>query len=965
MKRTSKGNTANSVFAGALFGGAAIAAMNLPFYYAPGIIYDGRSIILSLGGLFGGPVSGVISMVIAGIYRLHIGGEGVWAGLATIIFCTIAGIQFRQMLDGKTDRVSILSLYIFGICVHIIMIACQMLLILTPGGVEIIRKIWLPVMVIFPLATVLMGIFLRDEEIRIKTKTERQVAEDEVRKLNEELRAKTERLENIIEATEIGTWEWNIKTGETVFNKRWAEIVGYSLDELSPTNFDTWVRLVHPDDLIKSNTILERYFRGETDVYECECRLRHKDGHWVWILDRGRVIKWDDEGKPLVMFGFHLDISERKKMEEKVREGERFLSTLINNIPGFVYRCMNDRDWTMKYISEQVETITGYSADELIENKVISYNDIIHPDFRESVWEQVENGLRHIGFFEIYYPVVTKRGDIRWVWEKGRGIYSEEGELRYLEGFVTDITETRLKEEAYLESESKLIAVTEAAQDAIVMIDGEGRVTFWNPAAERMFGYREEEAMGRDVHELIAPERFYETFKKMFPDFVMTGKGGAVGRTLELVAKKSSGEEFPVELSLSAIEIHSAWHSIAIIRDITERKKAEEERKKLEIQFLQAQKLESIGRLAGGVAHDFNNILSVIIGYGEIIQTRLLEDDPLKDYVNQIVEAGKKAAGLTNQLLAFSRKQILKPVPIDLNDLLRNIEKMLKRLIGEDINLRLLLTDRLPAIFADPGQIEQVIMNLAVNARDAMPHGGILTIETSTTLIEQTKVIEYGWFKPGRYVLLTVSDTGSGIKKETLEHIFEPFFTTKKTGTGLGLATVYGIVKQSDGVILVDSDEGKGTTFRVYLPVVEIDGVHEREDKNKKQVIEGGKGQHILVVEDEEMVRNFIHTALTQKGFVVTTANNGIEAIELIEKQGLKPDLLITDVVMPGMSGSVLAERIGEIMPELKILFMSGYTEEAMIKHGLADRKITLLHKPFTVDNLISHIRRLLFNAES
>lgn len=288
---------------------------------------------------------------------------------------------------------------------------------------------------------------------------------------------------------------------------------------------------------------------------------------------------------------------------------------------------------------------------------------------------------------------------------------------------------------------------------------------------------------------------------------------------------------------------------------------------------------------------------------------------------------------------------------------------MLKRIIGEDIELKSFLAHELPNIYADPSQIEQVIMNLAVNARDAMPHGGVLTISTSMIELDETFVKEYSFFTTGRYVLLAVSDTGSGIKKEDLEHIFEPFFTTKEIGTGLGLATVYGIVKQSGGNILVESNEGKGTTFKIFFPVTDM--VHEGETLEEKKEIKEGEGQHILVVEDEESVRDMIYTVLKDRGFSVTLAKNGIEAMELLQKNNIKPNLLITDVVMPGMSGSELVEYVKKIMPELKILFISGYTEETMIKHGLTDKEIFFLQKPFLIEDFLLQIQKLISDVKT
>jgi CheY-like chemotaxis protein len=370
--------------------------------------------------------------------------------------------------------------------------------------------------------------------------------------------------------------------------------------------------------------------------------------------------------------------------------------------------------------------------------------------------------------------------------------------------------------------------------------------------------------------------------------------------------------------------------------------------------------MESVGRLAGGVAHDFNNMLNVILGYGEIVLDKLRQGDPLREDIREIVEAGRRAATLTRQLLAFSRKQTLQAEVLDLNHQVRELEKMLHRLIGEDIELELSLGRDIGRVKVDPGQIDQVIMNLVVNARDAMPAGGILTIETANAELDDTYTAKHPGTKPGKYVLLTVTDTGCGMSKEISDKIFDPFFTTKEKGrgTGLGLSTVYGIVKQSDGNIWVQSEPGLGTTFKIYLPQTQV--FEESVAARPKPASPVADGEHILVVEDEESLRKLMASLLSRLGYTVTLAANGGEALLLVEEKGLLPDMVITDVVMPNMSGNQLIDRLRRNHPHLKALYMSGYTDNAIRHHGVLDPGTPFIQKPFGIRDLGQKVQDVL-----
>jgi nitrogen-specific signal transduction histidine kinase/CheY-like chemotaxis protein len=393
-----------------------------------------------------------------------------------------------------------------------------------------------------------------------------------------------------------------------------------------------------------------------------------------------------------------------------------------------------------------------------------------------------------------------------------------------------------------------------------------------------------------------------------------------------------------------------------VFRDITQRRQLEE-------QLRQAQKIEAVGRLAGGVAHDFNNLLNVITGYGQMVFRRL-PDGPEREKTKAILQAAERAAGLTRQLLAFSRKQVLEPKVLDLNAVVGGMDEMLRRLIGEDIELHTQLAPSLGRTKADPGQLEQVLMNLVVNARDAMPRGGRLTLQTANAVMDDTYIRDHLGARPGRYVMLAVCDNGLGMDPETQKHIFEPFFTTKEKGkgTGLGLATVYGIVKQSEGYIWVESAPGAGTTVKVYLPRVEAEPAAEevRRPAVPEELPRGT--ETVLLVEDEDMVRRMTREVLEGAGYRVLEASSGFEALRVSAGHDGNLDLLLTDVVMPGMSGRELSERLAPVRPTMKVLYMSGHTDDAIFHHGVTQAGTGFLQKPFTPDALERRVRELLGN---
>jgi PAS domain S-box-containing protein len=495
-------------------------------------------------------------------------------------------------------------------------------------------------------------------------------------------------------------------------------------------------------------------------------------------------------------------------------------------------------------------------------------------------------------------------------------------------------------------------ALLESSSQAIVSIDRGGRIVLANRRTEEIFGYSGEELLGARI-ELLLPESKRATHTRDRDNFFAHPRTRPMGIGMDLAGRRKDGSEVPVEVSLSYVEIDDGVFAIAFVSDISQRKRLEE-------QLLHAQKMEAVGRLAGGVAHDFNNMLTVISGYNRMILDELSTLDPLRGYAEEILKAADRAAALTNQLLAFSRRQIMQPRVINVNAVLIQTQKMLQRLIGEDIELVLDLGVNVGNIKADPGHVEQAIVNLAVNARDAMPMGGHLRIETSNVALDEHYAKTHMGVKPGEFTMIAVSDDGHGMDAETRRHIFEPFFTTKEKGkgTGLGLATVYGIVKQTGGDIWVYSEPGQGTTFKLYFPRV-LEPLSESSGADPSATRRSG-GETVLVVEDEQAVRDLTVRILQQLGYTILTASSGAQALEISAAHEGHIDLLLTDVVMPNMSGRQLADQILESRPDTRILFLSGYTENTVVHHGVLDAGVDFLPKPFSRENLSRKLREVL-----
>jgi two-component system cell cycle sensor histidine kinase/response regulator CckA len=593
------------------------------------------------------------------------------------------------------------------------------------------------------------------------------------------------------------------------------------------------------------------------------------------------------------------------------------------------------------------QRVLGYSPEELQSSSAFEQ---IHPDDRESV-EKAAEEARQLGIGKtLEYRIRHKDGTWLVLESTSSVILDGEGKPEKLVIVNRNITERKTAEEALRRSEANFRSAVEDAPYGIYRASMAGRFLQLNPALQKMLGY---ESAGELLTKGLANDVFRNAAEYLRLTELLNRAEEI--KDIEMEWKKQDGTPITVRCSVRRVNGENGCPAYfeTFAEDVTEKRV-------LEKQLRMAQKMEAIGRLSGGIAHDFNNHLGVIIGYSRVLKKSLGANATLCDHALEIEKAGQRAASLTKQLLAFSRQQVLTPAILNLNALATDMEKMLPRLLGEDIQVSLELDTELGSVKADQSQIEQVIMNLAVNARDAMPTGGKLKIRTCNVELDQTYTRNHPGSKVGSYVFLAVRDTGMGMEAGTLSHIFEPFFTTKERGkgTGLGLATVYGIVKQSNGYIWVDSAPGKGTSFEIYLPR------HAGQPQFDERIVESieklGGSESVLLVEDAEPLRKLAQTFLETGGFRVLSAGSGEEALEVAARSGITFDLLLTDVVMPGMNGRVLAEQILPRQPGMKVLYMSGYTDSFIAGHGVLDPGTHLLHKPFTEETLIRKVREVL-----
>lgn len=652
------------------------------------------------------------------------------------------------------------------------------------------------------------------------------------------------------------------------------------------------------------------------------------------------------------------DVSDRRRMLETTA---RLASIIQSSHDAVIGKTL---DMTVTSWNPAAERLYGYSAEEMIGRPI----QVLFPSGElERERELLAAVIRGERVEEHQTFRIRKDGSTVSVSLTISPITSASGEVTGISTIARDISERH-------RAEARFVGLLEAAPDAMVCVDRTGRIALLNAQAERLFGYQRDEIVGQPV-EVLVPEHARANHPAHRADYLAEPRPRPMGAGTELVGRRRNGSMFPAEISLSAIETDDGVLVTAAVRDVSEQRavqaererlRSQAERDRLERQLQQSQRLESLGQLAGGVAHDFNNLLGVISSYADFVAEQLRNpaaaepgQSPLAD-IEEVQHAAKRGSALTHQLLAFARREVVQPRVLDLNESVGGVLKLLRRTLGEHIELFTELAPDLDVVLADPGQIEQILVNLAVNARDAMAAGGCLTIQTSHVDVDETYATSRAELSPGRYVALRVSDNGPGMPPEVAERAFEPFFTTKPKGegTGLGLATIYGIVHQAGGNVRIYSEPGLGTTITVLLPVTEQAAGAARRLATESDC--RGNGELLLVVEDEAALREVARRILTRNGYRAIVASDGQEAIDAARASTDRIDGLVTDVIMPGMQGKELADRIGGVHPDLAVLYMSGYTQGILGSQGVLNAGVALIEKPFTEAALLANVRTVL-----
>ena len=728
------------------------------------------------------------------------------------------------------------------------------------------------------------------------------------------------------------------KTGKYLYvNPQFTLITGYSVKDI-PTGRD-WFHKAYPNAAYRKKAVrtwVDDAAKGKpvdrTFSVHCKNGQVREIEMRTTILDDGRIILTAS------------DITERKLAEEALRASEEKYRELVQNANSIILR--RDVAGNITFFNEFAQKFFGFTEDEMLGKNVIG---TIVPE-KDSLGKSLAAMIKDVGLRPEKYSTnenenMLRSGERVWISWTNRPILDAEGNVREILCVGNDVTERRRAEEA-LRLQAQII---EQIHDSVISTDLDGHITIWNKGAERLYGYTREEAIGKHGS-LIYPEDQWQFLQE-----TVIGPLRAAGSyEVEVRNKRRSGEEFRVHLSLSVLRDASGAITgiIGYHMDVTEHRKLEE-------QLRHSQKMEAIGQLAGGIAHDFNNILTAVIGYANLLQMRLGDGNQLRSYVDQIIASSERAANLTQSLLAFGRKQILDPKAITVNEIIKSMEKLLARLISEDIELKIHFAEKDLTVFADAAQMGQVLMNLVTNARDAMPDGGALTISTGLVQLDSEFVKRHGYGKPGMYGLISVSDTGVGMNEKTRQRVFEPFFTTKEVGkgTGLGLAIVYGIVKQHNGFVNVYSELGQGSTLKVYLPLIRSAYGEEKEAPLSPPV--GGK-ETILVAEDDAEVRRLTKNVLEEFGYTVVEAVDGEDAISKFLKHKRKVDLVMLDVVMPRKNGKEVYQYVRKIRPDVKALFTSGYTADVIHEKGVLDEGLNFISKPAAPSELLRKIRDVL-----
>ncbi len=696
--------------------------------------------------------------------------------------------------------------------------------------------------------------------------------------------------------------------------------------------------LVAPEYREAFRKLTEEVFQGKSGTLTF--KMTGIKGRRLW-LDTHAVPLRNDEDEIIALLGITRDVTEQKKAEENLKKERDFVSTVLDTVGSIVL--VLDRDGRIVRFNRACELVSGYSLEE-VQGRFV-WDFLLPPEQVEGV-KKVFSTLTS-GMFPNKYANywVAKDGQRKLISWSNTVLLATDGSVEHVIATGIDITEHRKADMALLQEKKFSDVVIDSLPGLFYVVDEAGHLIRWNRNFQEVTGYSAEELANRNALAFFREDRELVSgrIQAVFQD------GSA---TVEAKMVTKSGASVSFMLTGFRMVMNDKPYLVGVGIDISERKR-------LEDQLRQSQKMESIGTLTGGISHDFNNILTAIIGYGSLLRMKMTDDDPLRHNVDQILASANRAASLTQGLLAYSRKQVLNPQRVNLNEIIIKVERLLARLIGDDVEFKCILTDKDVTVLADAGQLEQIMMNLVTNARDAMPDGGYLYVETQRVDLDEVTAKAHDVRKPGTYALILVTDSGMGMDQQTQERIFDPFFTTKDVGkgTGLGLAMVYGIIKQHNGFIEVESEVGRGTTLKIYLPVAQ--GATEEKQPDDLPAVKRGT-ETILVAEDDETVRNFITTILTQFGYSVIQAENGEDAVKKFMANRGAIKLLLLDVMMPKKNGKEVYDKIRIFEPDIRTLFLSGYSADIMSQKGLLENGLNFLYKPVPMNDLLRKVREIL-----
>ncbi|MDQ8153592.1 MAG: PAS domain S-box protein [Gemmatimonadota bacterium] len=759
-----------------------------------------------------------------------------------------------------------------------------------------------------------------------------------------------------IEGAGDGLWDWDVRAGTVFFSRRWKQMLGYTEHEVGATLHD-WTSRVHPDDLDGAQEALRLHLADATPTYFSEHRVRHRDGSWLWVLDRGVVVQRDPDGQSLRVIGTQSDVTARRRIEQDLLESEARYRGLVESSPDAIFI---HRGGNIIFVNQAaVQMMAADSPADLIGTPLL---ERVHPESRALALERIRRGLAD----GTPAPLLEER----LIRLDGTTLYADvTGIVITFDGTPAvlasahDITNRKAAVEGLALSEARFRTMFDEAPLGMAVIDSlSGELLDVNRRYETILGRSREALVGLDWMRLTHPDDVQSDLDQMD----RLNADAVPGFQLAKRLVHASGAAIWVNLTVARLTPgpDGRRRHMAMIEDITALKREEETRARLETQLQASQRMESVGRLAGGVAHDFNNMLGVILGTTELSLRQVDPASPLHADLREIQGAARRSADLTRQLLSFARRQVVAPTVLDLNESVSGSLKMLQRLIGEDVHLAWNPAASLWPVTMDPSQLDQVLTNLVLNARHAIADVGTITIATENRPIDAAFCEHHPDAVPGDFVCLRVRDTGSGIDPDVLAHIFEPFYTTKALGegTGLGLATVYGAVRQNQGFITVDSAPGRGATFDVYLPR-HLAGPTRGRASGAMEVIAEGR-ETVLVVEDEPAILRMTTRMLESQGYAVLGTSSPQDAVRMVSERACDIDLLLTDVVMPLMNGRDLAATLVTICPRLRVLFMSGHTADVMAKRGIVEGGVSFLQKPFTTADLARRVREVLDAAD-